>query len=347
MALQLQNQALCAKCRAMSAEFLTLEDYKALSKMTSVREIAAYLTSNTSYKDEFSGIDLQNINRLSLEHILHGSLYHTYKKLYNFSTGEIKDTISAMTRKFDIDILIRIFSQIRSGFDKVPLSDIQLEILEGAGVDTNAIIKATSTDKAKVALKGTSYYEPLVHSIVDGELNLKLFETKLYEMYYKDLYEKFELTSPTSGHNIIGIIADYENLERIYRFKFSFGTPAEQIFPYLIRVYGFLNENQLMKLCSLDYESFISQVRESPFGRKVTALNAHNETTDSHHSHFDIKNFFAKFHRKLFLNTEATAQIPFSYLSLKVLEAENIIHIIEGVRYRLPVNEIMKNIACY
>lgn len=336
-------QAICAKCHAMSGKMLVLDDYKNLSRMTSVREIAAYLTEHTTYGNELAGVDLSNISRSTLEQLLNENLYHNYRKLLLFAYGDMKDLFKVLIKMFEIELIIKAVFEIYSeNADTVfDLSSTERDILEKSDnrAAIEALLKAKNLDEALAALKDTEYYASLNAATLQNVLNLTLFEVSIYDEYYERLYRLFDKKGDRFGNkiNIVGILADSKNLSRILRFKLNFNTHPEQIYPYLLDLYGKIKKRNLVDLCRMTSSEFILYLKNSKYGKSFSEEGIRNPSDY-------IADFTSRYYKRVFAGSSASFEVPFAFLLLKEFEVKNLIHITEGVRYHIPSDVILYNI---
>jgi len=333
--------AICSKCRAMAGKMLDQTDYKNLSQMSSVKEIAAYLTERTTYGNELANIDLGQMSRSILEQLLNDNLYHNYRKLLLFAYGDMKDFMKVLIKVFEIEIVIKIVFEIYTGNATILLSETEHEILNTSDTHLNleGLLKAKSLEEALILLKDTEYYPSLNAATLQNVLNLTLFEVSMYDDYYKKLYLLFQQKGAKHGNkrNVVGILADSKNLSRILRFKLNFNTQPEQIYPYLLNLYGKLSKKDLIDLCQMSSSEFILFLKNSKYGKSF-AEDGIRAPSDY------ISDYTSRFYKRLFVSNTASFEVPFTFLLLKELEVKNLVHITEGIRYNIPSDVIMDNI---
>ena len=331
--------AVCAKCRAMYGGMLKPEQYAALAGMHSVTEVAAYLTDQTSYATEFEAVNLNLANRHEVERLLSENLYHTVEKISSFSSGPIRDSIQALMKKFDMNFVLRAVDRI---YKKQPIPEGSKVPADAAPfsprIDMAALVRARTFDEALSALRESEYRKALESSLSGDTLNYALFEVLLYDAYYEGLYQLFERESAGRAANIVGVIADIINLSRIYRFKVHFQIEPEQIYPYLMNLYGRLKKKDYVRLCALGPEEFVAAYRNSVYGGALTA-----GTEDANFA--DSDRLLVKYYKKLFLQPEPSLAVVFAFFSLKELEVQNLVHVTEGVRYGIEGDRILENIV--
>ena len=325
-----QYNSIYAKCRAMSASLLKESDYIHLSKITDLKDIANYLSEHDSYSKEFKNIDLSKINRNFLEQILNKNVYDTYVHLHTFTTGNLQKFIGAMINKYEVDFIIKCILKIYRKSDDVTgdhflLNDPYYENL----------YKAVSYPELLEQLENTIYNKALKTITFDDKIDLVYVETMLYNVYYDKLYSSYE----NDEKHIIAFKVVIENLQRILRLKYNFNFTASQIYPYLIHLKKHNKINRFMEIVDLPDDKFLDIISQQ---LKIPEIPDNLDTLISE-NFFD--NLIYKKIKKIFLDTKPSFEKPFAFLSLKEYEIKNLIHIIEGVRYNVSPDIILKYIV--
>lgn len=325
-----QYNSVCTKCRAMSASLLKESDYVFLSKKTDLKDIANYLSEHISYSNVFKNIDLSTVNRNFLEQILNQNMYETYMTLYNFTTGNLQKLIGSMKIKYEVDFVLKCIFKIYMNSDDVFNNHFLLNHPK-----YRSLYNASNFQELLNLLENTPYNKVLKNIVLNEKLDIVYIETLLYDIYYENIYNYYE----NDDKYVVKLLIIIENYKRMLRLKYKFNLNADQIYPYLIHLNSYQYMNKLMEINNLPDDKFFENIAKN---LKVEIVPDNlNEVI----SIVYFNNFVYNKIKKIFSNQTPSFEIPFAYLSLKEYEIQNLIHIIEGLRYHVSSDEILKYIV--
>lgn len=350
-------EALVAKCRAMMGSLLNPENYSELETKKSVSEAAMYLKNFSSYSDILASEDLIKINRTKLEHLLEENLFQSYLKFYRFSSGTQRKFFAYLIAEIELKYILKF---IRASLSGIPFSHSFVPILLNqhskvdfgalsAASEINEIIKAVSASEFVPII--SAYLNPY-KSLQDKNSFLSIdyaeLETLLYDDYYKRLLEKYvpslEKTEGETLKLLIATKADVTNISRIIRIvRLSEGTQIPNpgyadIKKYLISVKN--------KLKPADIEQLLKKRTASEIIdyciKLYPSLSGYIRTDTADGDYFSI--FVNKFAKKMMRRPISSLLTPYGYLTLRKYETDNIIYIIESIRYSQPQSSISRGI---
>lgn len=310
--------AITAKCRAKSAKLLTYADYEALSGMKSLSEAAAYLSERGDYGDEISGVSLSGISRSRLEELLNKALRRVCEELLLFSGGELRSLISGIMKKYE---MISILKKAR---EQALLND---------GEDS---VKGCAAEDFRASFKGTEYYKAVSDCIDGAKIDYVRLETALYTMYYEKLLETARELGDGAVLEITKKTVDLRNIDVIIRARHSFGLSAESVYPYLLGAEGGISKKELMRLCFAEKNELFSLLTRH-FG---ITFDAENYYSANHRNRF-----LYEYYRKVFAESPPSFGVVFAFIGLCEVEVTNLVHVIEGLRYKLPPEKILEFVA--
>jgi len=328
-----------AKARALFGKLLTKADYEELLGKRSVHEVAAYLKKHAGYGTVLSKIDESMIHRAELEHELKTTLYVDFIKLHRFLGGTAGEFLKAAFFRFEVEDLKMLFRIVYTGerddilknsliFLKT-YSELSLEKLS-ASKDISGLIEA---------LRGSEYYKVLSPFLnVSNRQDLFDIEIALDLHYFmKILRLKEKLLSGAdrkSVTNTFGTEIDITNILMIYRCKRLFNMDKELTFKYVIPYWHHLTRSQLISLSeSSDVNEFKAKLSKT---RYAGIFNPDEENVwEINSMNYMYRMYRSQLHQGSFNLGTVTA-----YLHLKEIDIKNIITLIEGIRYRLPKDEI-------
>jgi len=336
-----QYAAVFAKCRAKFATLLKDEDYHTLASIKSVSGVASYLVQNSDYADDLKGVDISDIHRAQLETLLYANLMRSYKSLYVFTHGTLREFIGAMTRRFNINSILKIAMRLSN---PTILSDDGVGVVLNTAysdVDMIKVSSAQSLDQLKTVFEGTRYEKIFNDAYQDGKLNYLMLEVGLYNDYYNQIYNKF-VEKRTGAVNesikkLLHLDVDLTNISIILRMKFTFDAKADSIIPLLLTIKGGRDRREYIMLCNMTKNEFIEYLRSSKYRR--LAFIGENMSTAEY-----MANYLNVYYRRLMNSPTPSFEHPFAFLWLKELEIQNLIHVIEGIRYGIKPDKILDKI---
>ncbi len=336
----LEYGAIRTKVCALRAKFLKKADYEAMYQMNDVPSVVRYLKNNTHYKDALSSHDEMDIHRSDLEHILHNHLGNIYKKLYNFTNGNSRKFFEYVFLRNEIEIMKRILRSLETNSDAIDEASLNPFLMEHSSVDYHRLLRANSVHEFISALSGSKYYSILSPFLTNAE-HLNVFSVEMtLDMYYFGFVQKNikKLLSGSSKKAIaesMGSEMDMLNIIWIYRCKQYYKAPTELIYTYIIPYNRRLNPELVKELVrTKTMNEFYELVRtKTPYGELMD----------------DIENKFIEenFHKMVYkINASLSRKYPYSlasittYIHLLEMENENIITLVEGVRYHMDKTEL-------
>lgn len=310
--------AIIAKCRAMSARMLTYDDYVLLCSSSGLSDAAAYLSSHGLYSDELSGMPLAYITRSRLEELFTKGLERVSSELLTFAGGDLKNAIGVITKRREIAGVIDRAFQCGSGM-------------------------AGNAEDFLASLEGTEYYGYVFDCMRGGRLDCSRLESSLYSHYFDILSSAAENAGDGDVADMISTVIDYRSVEVIIRARKTFGLNAEAIYPHLPpnkqrdkRKGGRFSREELMSLCSMDDETLAAKLK-----RRFGADFPEKDFLGSNYRNM----FLYKYYKKAFASMKPSFGVPFAFVGLCETEHTNLVHIIEGLRYRLPPEKILECVA--
>lgn len=339
--------ALTAKCRCLAGKLLTAEQYAALSEKNSFADAVAFLKEETSYSARLDQVDPSKVRRARLESLLEGDLIDAYAKLYVFASGADRHFIGDLAKEYEIRYLLDAVRATEYD-DSMEFYNIPRFIREHSSVDFARIFRTDSKEEILSALSGTEYAEILKPILETSGAPFALIEAELNRSYYKKLVTKysavFEKAQRERIRAAISVKTDLMNIScviRLRRFaalragKERVSLDIASVFPLLMPVSGRMKEPDLASLCRDELnipetiERFASLYKISP-----ELLYGQNPTGE-----YGSAMLFATA-KKAASRSEPSFDAVFGYLSLKRFEIDNIIYILEALRYGMSAESI-------
>ena len=313
--------AITAKCRAKSAKLLKYDDYHAVCVSTGLAEAASYLCEHGDYKKELEDVTLAYIDRASLEELFANAFERMCSELFAFADGEVKQLISLrMGKRKIVNVLAKA-----------------ARICENTGADSKQDIPATVEEYVSL-FRTTQYYKAVCECVSEnGKIDIIRLESVLYSAYYTELIKAAEKTGDKDVVEITRKVADFRNLEVVLRARLNFGLQGEEISPYLIKIGEQTDSKDISQLCTMDSKALARHL----------SIYSDSHNIDSEKAFSIHRNMLVyRYYRKVFASTKPSFGVLFAYIGLCETEVTNLVHVIEGLRYKLAPEKIMQTVAC-
>lgn len=336
------NNALAAKVRAMFGKRLTAQNYRELLRKQTVNEVAAYLKQETSYSAILSDINENLIHRGQLETILHRQMFNEYQKMFHFVNQTDYRFFGFITARMEIDEILKSIRLMNSGHQDDYIYSLPSFLSKHTSFDLYALAKARSFNDMLDILKNTPYADILKKYVSEenGEPDTIKMEIELKIYYYNKLLKFIENEyAGSSKENVkksIGMEIDLENLTVVLRLKRYFNATPDYIRPLLLPIYSKVSAEEMNKIIfEPDDQAAWKAILGTYYGKYFKQFS------------FDFIEKYSQqikynFNKNLLMFSNAAPDVIMSYTELKSTELDNIINIIEGIRYSLPPSEISK-----
>ena len=184
---------LTTKIRAMQGHLLNDRNFREIVELPNVPAAVSYLKQQPSYAELFQGLEESSLHRGQIEQILHLAVYRDFSKLYRFSNLEQRKFLSNYFKRYEISILKECLNKIFDHRDvSLNLSIYQDFFDRHSQLDLALVTSSSSPEELISNLKGTEYYDPLVHlgtmenpTLFDYEMTLDLY-------YFSHLWKQKE-----------------------------------------------------------------------------------------------------------------------------------------------------------
>jgi V/A-type H+-transporting ATPase subunit C len=339
-----EYSALAGKSRAMYGKLLTTENYRDLMRQKSVGDVAAYLKYNTPYKDTVSSLNESDIHRVPFENMLRKSLLNDYRKLFCFSQGSIKEFLKVALLKHEVESVKRLFRVLEMEKTVNLVEDSLLFLSKYDTLNISRLTKSRNSHEFIANLQGTAYYNVL-RPFLSEEPSHNLFHIEMaLDMHYLNfvLSRKKRLLEGLDASVVersIGTEIDVLNLLWIYRGRMIYNLDRSVILGFFIPQGYKLSRDLVYELADArDPEAF----KQIASRTKYAGLFA----SDKHHFfELNFNEYMYSMHLSFLRKYGFSISSALSYLHLKEYELSNIISILEGIRYNLPVEEIARYVV--
>lgn len=325
------TNATVTKIRAIHGTMLKRGNYHEMVSMRSVPEIAGYLRKSPRFREVLRDVDPNTVHRGFLESLLNKANFDTYVRLCSFQGLDKVPFFNFIIQKRECEQLLNLVNAVNSGLDRKFIEELPGYVIRHSELDLLSLSGASDFDDILYKLKGTPYYKVMcsVRRSEDGKADYTDCELKLRTFYYKRLIGYLEKDFCASDERelkkLIFSEVDTINIINAYRLKAFFGYTPEQIkagqLPFTKTGKGLMN-----RLYESDTpEEMISRLEKTVYGRGFQGEYEHIETKVNSYTYQLMKH-------TVFVSTSAPVAI-YAFMKLCDIEVNNIVHIIEGVRY--------------
>jgi V/A-type H+-transporting ATPase subunit C len=335
------NQAIVPKARGMYAKRLNALQYDELMRRRSVPELAALLKQHPYFKNSLSTLSTKSPNRTQVEYLLNMDIFLKYKSLlrYNFSGDGFA---GYYLRELELNEILKALRFISTNSSKMYITQIPDYLVKELHIDLFELARAANFADALKALKNSPYFK-LLKNIHEQDKNLDDFaacEAALVSKYYSDIIESINEAFADDEKELIEKLFLQEievyNLEVIYRVKTYYPTAftAKQLNAFLIPFTFKISKAKLNALVNAPLLQNLPPQYQNNAGNK----NAHAPLPEI--LLYAGKDSIYEYAKKLLHISPSPMATLAAFICLAKLERENVVNVVEGVRYSLKSEDI-------
>lgn len=336
------SNAILAKSRAMYGRRLTEHNYTELLHCRSVNEVANYLKNRTAYADIFEGTTSTDIHRGQLETMLRKRVFDQYASLCRYEMSIGQDFYQYFIVRSDIDQILSCARFLSTGHPGDYLFAMPAFFNQHTKLDLYELAAVNSFDSLLAALEGTPYYDmmhlfarraPSETNFLDMEA---VFRRYLYDRLEELIQKGFQGKARKEVLSAIGLQLDMEAIVDLYRLKRMGFHSVEQIRrSVIIGPVSRLRRRQFEALIEAQSAAELVKLLDAtPYGGRFPREFSYIEDAAQ-------KLQYSRSLKDLRFSTNPSV-VMLSFMFLAENEVNNITHIIEGIRYQVPAEEISR-----
>lgn len=345
MRLDFSENAITAKARALYGRRLTRSQYEELCRKKNTSEIASYLKERTYLSGLLTAVQPATVRSDQLESLLRKGRYNKYLDLVRYAAPKNREFYHSYVQGLlEIQLILQMIRLINIGrtdefivgFPGFAESDLRIELERFARVRTY--------DDLLQALEGTEYHDPLLrYRSTDPQnpiVNYSGCEMALMDCYYdrlrKVVRRRFRGEALRELEEILATKIDLENMIILYRLKTYYPTmPRDEMESYLLHPWRRLPRQFVDAALTADGpEQFLQVIKNAHYGvlddEEVRSLGFGSQTIRSMLS------------RRYIRRTQQPATAFVCHMFLSEMEIDNIVRIIEAVRYGMEPGDILR-----
>lgn len=333
------DKALVTKIKSMHALHIDEDGYETLMKKKAIKDVALFLKEHKAYESLLKNIPISALNRSRLEGLIKKHHFDEMIRLLKFIHLKDKSfyTISIVTMEHET--LLAMLRRFISTEDYDVIEQIPVYFDRYSKMDVLKVTQSKDLDSLTEALTGTRYqkiFQPFKH-VFNEDIRYYEFEALLENDFYHYAFQ--QIKDNYHGRFKDKLIQMYtsriemENMIKVYRLKKFYGIENEDIKAILIPTNRAI-EKKLDKIIAIEKpEDIFSEIIKN---------KSDENTSQDEFIYLEYYRDFLKFKMAkdfLYFTTETPA-IFLGYMFISELEIANLTHIIEGIRYQVPENEI-------
>jgi len=337
---KMASNAVLTKTRAMFGQRLTEQNYRELLALGTVPEVADYLKSRTHYASILTDVRDMAMNRRNLEHLLRGKLLRDLADLAQFERNVGEHFFEFIMLQGEIDQVLAFIRCYNAGRPEEYLFDAPDFFHLHSGLDLTALAQARTYDHFLEAC-GSAWAAPILKQFrpEDGQpvrydaVEFEL-DKQLYQRFFQVVKDTFPKESADEVRDILCLHIELDNLRKIYRAKKYYGASADtlrgQLFPY----YFHLSKQKLDAIAdAASADEVLRMIGETAYGRY------YDRKAFTYIDDYAMRVMFDICRKKLHLSSQPAA-VVYSAVTLFQIEIDDIVNIIEGIRYQLKPEKI-------
>lgn len=337
--MQKNYNATVAKIMAIYGKRLKPQDYTEMMNRQSVSDVADYLKKNTYYGKLLSSIDTNTIHRGMLENLLRRSVFETYMKITGFEHISKQRFYNYKIIQTEIDEILRCIRCINAGSAKL-IQDVPVYINHLTSFDLLELAKINDFTGLLEFIRKTPYYDILknISPNENGKVDVTKCETLLRTYYINMLRNSADFRSSDSKQFISFLETEIDliNIINSYRLTAYFDASEDDIEKDMLTIHGRLTAERHREIYSApNSEEFIRRFAKTYYGKQM--IQNGYDITNIEQSARRLRHKYA---RSLLRCSGSAPLSVYTFIFLRETEVQNIINIIEGIRYGVESSKI-------
>ena len=325
--------AVAAKLRAMYGGLLALEDYALLMNKQRVDDVFSWLIENSAYSKILSSINGNTVHRGQMERMFNQALFRDASGISSMLPKNDKRMLEAVLMKRDIQTVKRVIRSIHTG---ISLNFSTADIFSDQEA---AVLQSRTYGELAVSLQNTPLHKVIRPFLTDNAASPFAAENALDQYYFTmlmkstDRYLRGQARKTTKA--VLAEEADIRNLLRSYRYRRYYACSGEQMLARLVPNRYQLNPGFWKELADSDSKDFRRLVMQTKY-KKIFV------SQDDADWYREASQTMADQFKKHFREQPYTFTAVLAYLFFQKTDIQNVIAIIEGVRYSLEPRDIRR-----
>ncbi|MGI6442411.1 MAG: V-type ATPase subunit [Synergistaceae bacterium] len=335
-----QAIAVGVKSHVLYSRLLTAADYWNLLNLKTTTEISNFLRDTEGYKDALSGLSTDHVHRVDLQNALKTTVRRVGTAFLPYISGPMFKLFTSCLAWYEAEELKNIFRWIRSRRLTPDEMKQKLSYMECSKIPFYELIDSTNFDDALEKLKDTKYFKVLkepVKKLMGGEKSLfslelaidNLVETEICKNLNELPFAERSLLEP-----LFGLRLDLLNLYHFHRCSIYYHMTIEEILSQMLSVSYKVKFHHLREMSEGKTWQEHLEILEQLF---PVYANIFSEALNHPDKELALETSIERYKYKMTLSVFQKGAPGFhtamAYFLIKTQEVDDIIRIIENVRY--------------
>ncbi|MFA6801311.1 MAG: V-type ATPase subunit [Acholeplasmataceae bacterium] len=336
----LANNAIVAKAKAMYGKFLQPEDYDRMAKLKSIPDLVKYLQNHPHYEKTLKDVQTITIHRGHLEALIRKNRVEQIIKLIKLVYSKDKDFYMLDVVYQQNEIILSVLRKIISDDSADISGSIPFFYNVPTEIDFSKLLNVTNFADLLKALENTVYYSILKPFATDDKDKIRYIdiehalEVYLYRLVFKTIDQFYHGKLKHDLEHLFKLRIDLNNITKIYRLKKFYNADPLSIRNVLVDEFSEMSSKTLDKLVMIEDPDQLLK----DFDKKgVTSVAIEDEYVFIEYFTGKMRFELAK---KIMYFSGEVPEIYTAFTILSQFELDNLIQIIEAIRYQINENEI-------
>lgn len=335
-----QATAIGVKAHVLYSQLLKPEEYWALLSLKSTTEIAVFLKQTDGYKAHLDLLPFEKVHRVDLENAVRSAVLTEATSFLSYLAGAERELFIDWLGWYESEHLKSIFRWIRSRRVDRDTMRSRLFTVPGSKISYDLLLNSRDFSEALEALKDSKYYDILrepIKRITDGEDSLFSLELAMDNLIETRIFTDLKNISPKESKllsTLFGTRVDLLNLYHFHRCTWYYHMTLEETLSRMLPVKYKIKTHHLREMSrGGTWEDRLDRF-ETNFPVYAKIFREALEQEDRELAlEMSIKRHTYLKALSLFQSGAPSFHTAISYFMLKSYEADDIIRIIEDVRY--------------
>ena len=338
--LQYKLNAIMAKSRAIYGKRLTGSDYEALLGCTSVSDITAYLRSTDAYSEILRKVPSADISAGYLEFLIRKNKFEIFGRLSRYEMAFGQELYNYFVKSDEISYILFCIRNILLGKTRENAVSAPQRYTVNQDSKLNQLTNAHTFNELIEALDTTPYKKLVEDCCRNNQGDYFDFESE-FTNYFNEY--QFELIKKTCGSDsglmkLIKIKADTGFIEKLCRIKEYYSVSSQRLLHTSAPLHlTNFTQKQIQALISAADKKAVLEVLKSTAYREYASAIEQSEYIEQAVSALNYKTY-----KHLLRFSTEPSEVLFCFMFLVENEVSNLIHIIEGVKYKMDAESIKK-----
>lgn len=323
-----------AKLNGMYAQKLKKADLEELMKQNTTTQAIALLKNLNPH---FKTLE-DNPRRIKIKILLDNILIQDIQKIVRLLTSTEKEIFSEFISLYEIKCIKSVFRKLSSGSVINEQTNETENWTSKLFQNLKGIAECKTYEEFLNFIQKTRYREVFQKFSLDiNEINSFELENQLDKFYFENMMKIARKHSPDL-EDMIGKQIDLNNIIWIYRIKENGSFSKNQIRDILIQVYYQLKKSEIEQLLLANNEKEQSEIlQKTIYGKYINFENISDLEEQ-------VNQFLYRVYKKRFKGNIFEISAIYAYINMIELENNDIMNVVEGIRYHLKREEIRKKL---